>query len=146
MQQINKYTVQDLGTQEVNILSSQDQELVKSFTLNSVSFDPDKHTLDLKVYSLDSSYLETFYSVDDYTVEGTTVSGGPTHLTVDPVSALESRGYLGDVIVEYEAYNNLFSPQKTADEQGALFLSEISSDPGAGSSPMPILGPSFGNK
>ena len=109
-------------------MSSQDQELIKSFNLSSVSFDTNKHTLDLKVYDFDENYLETFYGIGDYTVEGTTVSGGPAHITVNPVSALESRGYLGDVIVEFEAFNNLFSPRKSADARATLFLSEISSD------------------
>lgn len=128
MQQVNRYIVENLGTKEVNILTSQDQELIKSFTLNSVSFDPNKHTVDLKVYDFDDNYLETFYGIGDYTVEGTTVSGGPTHITVNPVEVLETRGYLGDVIAEFEAFNNLFSPRKSADARATLFLSEISSD------------------
>ena len=128
MQQINKYIVTDLGTQKVSIFSDQDSELISSYQLNNVSFDPKKHDLDLRVYDFDGNLLETFYGVSDYSVEGTTLSGGPTHLVVDPVTALEDRGYLGDTIVEYSATNNLFSSTKESNSLAELFVSEISSD------------------
>lgn len=124
MRQEYKYEVTNLGPRVSTILQENDQALVGTYVLDTVSsFDPDQSRLDASVYDLEGNLLETFQDVTDYKVLG--VEQGPSsvnQLEVDPTVFMEDRTYLGDIVVEYKAFDNLYG------KGTELYISEISSD------------------
>lgn len=128
MQQINKYTVQSLGTDEINILTAEDAGLVKNYTLNNVVFLPNKYTINLNVYDLEGNFVETAYDLKSYTIPGSVQAGEAIEVTVDPVKDGEDLGYLGDIIVQYNVYNNVFSSTKSTDTDSYLYITGLSTD------------------
>lgn len=123
MRQEYSYTVERLDSKNSSILSEKDKNLVSTYISGIRSFNPDESRLDVVVSSETGDVLETYRDVPEYTVHG--VVQGSTkinQLEVDPTIYLEGRTYLGDVVVEYKAFNNLYSRDAT------VFLSGISSD------------------
>ena len=128
MQQINTYTVQYLGVDETNILNNQDAGLIKSYTLGNISFYPDKYTVNLEVHDLDDNYVETATDLTSYSIPGSVQAGKATEISVNVIQDIEDLGYLGDVILQYDVFNNLFSPSRNANSEAYLYVSEISTD------------------
>lgn len=123
MQQEVQYSVEKVGSVNTNILNSEDASLVGTYTLDSERFQIGYSKLTINIYNLDgSTLLATAKDVDWYTVRGNNAGSGAVQIEVDPVVSALNLGFLGDVYVDYEAYNNLFGQ----DEQ--LFVSDISSD------------------
>lgn len=129
MEQLNKYTVRELGVDSINILSESDQALIGSYRLGSADFLPNKHTVDLSIYDLNGRYVETFRNIKSYSIIGTLQNGEESKtITVNPVQDVLDKGYLGDVQVTYEVFNNLYSPSVALDASSSLFVADISTD------------------
>ena len=129
MEQINKYTVTSLGTESVNVLSPLDRELVSSYSLDNVVFLPDKYEVNTNFYDLNENLVETVQDSTSYRILGGAVNESQTvQICVDPVQDSLSRGYRGDVIVEYEVFNNLFSSNRLEDPTSILYVTDISGD------------------
>lgn len=124
MKQEYKYTVTQLTGQNSSILSSKDERLVNSYLLGTVSpFTAGESRLDALVFDSNGNLLETFEDTPEYAIRG--VSQGTeriNNLEVDPTVFMQGRTYLGDVIVEYRAYDYTFRRGTN------LYISEISSD------------------
>lgn len=124
MRQEYKYTVYELGPKVSNILEGEDQALVGTYYLDHVSsFNPDESRLDVNIYDTEDNLLESFQDVSDYAIRG--VEQGEikvNQLEVDPTIFMEDRTYLGDIVVEYKAFDNAFS------KNAELFIWQISSD------------------
>lgn len=123
MRQIRTYKVDQQGFRNAGMLEGNDALLVNTYTLGISSFNPDESRLDVVVRDESGNVLETFQDISDYKILG--VEQGPhkvNQLVVDPTTYLQDRTYLGNVVVEYQAFNNLYS-------RGAeLFVFEISAD------------------
>lgn len=128
MQQLNKYIITDLGTEEVSILTEQDTNLISSFRLDNVPFYVDKYQVDLSFYDLNQNYVETVHDIGTYTILGINKQSSVTEITVNPVDDGLENGYLGDIILKYEVSNNIFSPSKDQDTNSNLYVVDISSD------------------
>lgn len=121
MQQEVQYSVEKLGRVSSPILSEKETPLVSSYTLENEQFQEGVSELSVNIYNLDGEFLTTVRNVRDYKILGNNIGTRATQLTVDPVNVSVSQGFLGDVVVEYEAFNNLFGA-------GEFFISEISTD------------------
>lgn len=124
MKQEYRYEVIELGPKILNILGEEDSSLIDTYRVGYVSsFNPDESRLDVDIYDLNGNLLDSFQDTRDYAIRG--VEQGDTkvnQLEVDPVSFVEDRTYLGDVVVEYKAFDNAFG-------KGAeLYLFEASTD------------------
>lgn len=128
LQQRNKYIVEELGEKQINILNEEDRNLISSYTITSVPFIESKYAVDLEFYDLQENYIETYRNINSYVLYGNNQKDSITQISVDPVKDAESHNYLGDIEVQYEVFNNLFSPQRTSDIDSLLFVSEISTD------------------
>ena len=128
MLQQNKYIVQNLGTESVNVLVGEDLNLISTKTLTDLPFYPKKYTVDLNFYDFSKNLLESHRDITSYSVLGAVQGAKVNRITVDPVADCESYNYRGDVIVGYEIFNNLFSPSKDADSNSLLFIAGISSN------------------
>ena len=124
MRQEYRYTVRELGPRVSTILEGEDQNLVSSYYLDTVSsFNPDESRLDVVVRDTAGNLLEKFQDIQDYAVRGVEQGKSKVHqLEVDPTIFMEDRTYLGDVIVEYKAFDNAFS------KNAELYIWQISSD------------------
>lgn len=128
MQQFNKYIITDLGTENVNILTQQDANLVEAFQITNIPFYVGKYELNLSFYDLNQNYIETFSNIESYSVLGKNQGNGVTELGVNPVQDCLDRGYFGDVILKYEAVNNLFSKSNELNVDSNLYIVDISID------------------
>lgn len=124
MRQEYRYTVRELGPRVSTILEGEDQNLVSSYYLDTVSsFNPDESRLDVVVRDTAGNLLEKFQDIQDYAIRGVEQGKSKVHqLEVDPTIFMEDRTYLGDVIVEYKAFDNAFS------KNAELYIWQISSD------------------
>lgn len=124
MRQEYRYTVTELSPKASTILEGKDQALINTYLLGTVSsFNPDESRLDAHVYDTEGNLLETHIDTPDYTIRG--VEQGTqkvNQLEVNPTTFTADRTFLGDVVVEYEAFDNAFS------RNAELYISEISSD------------------
>lgn len=124
MRQEYKYTVTELGPKTTTILEGKDVALIGSYRLGKVSsFNPDESRLDADIFDLEGNLLESHQDISDYAIRG--VEQGKTkvnQLEVNPASFTEGRTFLGDIIVEYKAFDNAFS------RNAELYISDISSD------------------
>lgn len=124
MRQEYKYEVTDLGPKISTILEGNDQALVESYRLGTVSpFNPDESRLDAILYDLDGNVLETYQDISDYAIRG--VEQGSTQvnqLEVNPAGFMEDRTFLGDIVVEYKAFDNVYS------KGTELYIFDISTD------------------
>ena len=124
MRQEYRYTVEQLGLADSNILNEKDRELVGSYRLGIQSFNPDESRLDVVVSDSEGNLLEQYWDSGDYTVRGVTQGSQQINrLEVDPTVFFEGRTILGnEIIVEYKAFNNVYG-------KGAEFyINNISAD------------------
>lgn len=123
MRQIRTYKVDQQGFRNAGMLDGNDALLVDTYTLGISSFNPDESRLDVIVRDENDNVLETFQDISEYKILG--VEQGPhkvNQLVVDPTIYLQDRTYLGNIVVEYQAFNNLYA-------KGAeLFVFDISAD------------------
>jgi len=122
VQQEVQYKVEKIGRVEVPVFDSAEASLVGSYTLENEQFQEGVSILSVNIYDLEGNLQSTVKDTKDYVILGNNVGTRATQITVDPVNISVSQGFLGDVTVEYEAFNNLFGLGKT------LFVSEISTD------------------
>ena len=108
--------------------SDREKELIEYFSINNL-YNQTKHRIELNILSLDNTLQE---SDDNYTnlKQDSQAAGagkdGASTLSIDPISDALLYGYdTGDVILEYNFYNNLFSDSKLG---GRLFVEAISPD------------------
>lgn len=128
MKQINKYTVERIGQQGIGILNESDSKLLNEEVIRFGEFIPQKHTLNVNVYDLDGNFIETHPNIKSYTVPGNVQGGVIRRINIDPVLDSRNFGYLGDVILEYEALNNVYSSQLENDSRSTFYLYQISSN------------------
>src|SRR5574344_1531285 len=86
MRQEYRYTVRELGPRVSTILEGEDQNLVSSYYLDTVSsFNPDESRLDVVVRDTAGNLLEKFQDIQDYAVRGVEQGKSKVHqLEVDP--------------------------------------------------------------
>lgn len=110
MRQEYRYTVEQLGLADSNILNEKDQEIVGSYRLGIQSFNPDESRLDVIVTDSEGNLLEEYWDSDDYSIRGVTQGSQQVNrLEVDPTVFFEGRTILGNEIeVEYKAFNNVY--------------------------------------
>ena len=70
MQQVTKYIVNELGTDQTSILSDKDRNLVKTVSVGSLPFYPNKDRVDLSFYDLNNVLIETIKDIKSYKVHG----------------------------------------------------------------------------
>jgi len=126
VQQISKYEVLDLGTQVTNILSEEDSKLVPNFTLNSTQFIPNKYRLGIGFYTLDGTLVQYQNDIRSYSVLGSVRDSSVDQIFVNPVTDSINAGYQGDVIVEYEVFNDMLNT--SVDGSASIYISEFSTD------------------
>lgn len=126
MQQVTTYSVEPLGTTYKSILSGQDSELVKSFTLPMLPFLPEKHRVDIDIFDFNGNKLESVEDIKSYTTQGVIQKGKVNQLVLKPEEDALSREYKGDVDIQYRFYNDVFSPDNAQDI--SLYITEVSTD------------------
>jgi len=127
MQQITYNTVL-VENPNQETFQNQDTELITSYDINSV-FLPEKHNIELHVYSLDGELLQSNqdYKNQSY-LQGSETSGeaGASRLTLKPQEDAVALGYTyGGVRLSYNFLDNLFSDLKS---NIGFFIEEISPD------------------
>lgn len=122
MQQEIQYKVERLGRVSTEAFDEVDSALVGSYDLENEKFQVGYSVLSTNIYTQTEELLATVKDTRDFQVLGNNVGTKATQIVVDPVNSSVGLGFLGDVIVEYEAFNNLFGVGKK------LFVSEISTD------------------
>ena len=107
---------------------SRDTELITSYGINSV-FIPEKHNIELHVYSIDGELLESNHNyIDQSYLQGSETSGesGASRLTLKPEQDALKLGYeYGGIRLSYNFLDNLFSELKSNVD---FFIEEISPD------------------
>ena len=107
---------------------SRDTELITSYDVNSV-FVPEKHNIELHVYSIDGELLESNHNYTDHSyLQGSETSGesGASRLTLKPEQDALNLGYeYGGIRLSYNFLDNLFSELKSNVD---FFIEEISQD------------------
>ena len=128
MQQTTYKTFLVDTTNEQQEYQSRDVELVTSYDINSV-FIPEKHNIELHVYSIDGELLESNHNyVDQSYLQGSETSGtkGASKLTLNPEQDALNLGYeYGGIRLSYNFLDNLFSELKSNVD---FFIEEISPD------------------
>lgn len=122
MQQEVQYSVEKIGRVSVPAFDDAEESLVGSYTLENEQFQEGVSILSVNIYDLEKNLQATVKDTKDYRILGSNVGTKAVQITVDPVNISVGQGFLGDVVVEYEAFNNLFGVGKK------LFVSDISSD------------------
>lgn len=129
MEQLNKYSVKFLGLESVETLNSLDKGLISSYRLPNTVFLPNKYTVNLNFYDLNNVYIGTVQNLSTYQIRnGAAGVEQATQIYVNPIQDALGNGYNGDVILEYEVFNNLFSSNKFEDTTADLYVFEISTD------------------
>lgn len=111
-----------------NILQGEDSNLVNSYQINS-TFNSITDRIQLHVYSIDGSYIETYEDYLQYKIErqGSISPEESSTLLIDPEQDLFTFGYpSGDVKFEYRFLSDLFSLDKK--QPGTFFIESISPD------------------
>jgi hypothetical protein len=108
--------------------SDKEKELIENFSINTL-YDQAKHRIEVNIFSLDRTlqYTDTNYTnlKQDSQAAGAGKDGA-SNLSLDPVADALLYGYdTGDIVLEYNFYNNLFSSSKLG---GKLFIESISPD------------------
>lgn len=128
MQQVTKYIVNELGTDQTSILSDKDQNLVKTVSVGSLPFYPNKDRVDLSFYDLNNVLIETIKDIKSYKVHGILQKDRINQIDVYPVEDTLAHGYLGDVKLTYSFFSNLFTQNVPVQTGVGFFVSEISTD------------------
>lgn len=128
MQQTTYKTFLVENTTEQQEYQSRDTELITSYDINSV-FVPEKHNIELHVYSIDGELLESNHNYTDQSyLQGSETAGpaGASKLTLNPEQDALKLGYeYGGVRLSYNFLDNLFSELKSNVD---FFIEEISPD------------------
>lgn len=108
--------------------SDKEKSLVENFSINTL-YNQAKHRIELNILSLDNTiqYVDNNYTnlKQDSQAAGAGKEGASS-LSIDPIADALLYGYdTGDVLLEYNFYNNLFSNSKLG---GQLFIESISPD------------------
>ena len=128
MQQTTYKTFLVENSTEQQEYQSRDTELITSYDINSV-FVPEKHNIELHVYSIDGELLESNHNYTDQSyLQGSETAGpaGASKLTLNPEQDALNLGYeYGGVKLSYNFLDNLFSELKSNVD---FFIEEISPD------------------
>jgi len=128
MQQTTYKTFLVDNSTEQQEYQSRDTGLITSYDVNSV-FVPEKHNIELHVYSIDGELLESNHNyVDQSYLQGSETSGesGASRLTLKPEQDALNLGYeYGGIKLSYNFLDNLFSELKSNVD---FFIEEISQD------------------
>ena len=128
MQQTTYKTFLVENSTEQQEYQSRDTELITSYDINSVLV-PEKHNIELHVYSIDGELLESNHNYTDQSyLQGSETAGpaGASKLTLNPEQDALNLGYeYGGVKLSYNFLDNLFSELKSNVD---FFIEEISPD------------------
>lgn len=106
----------------------QDTELISGYDINSL-FVPEKHHIELHVYSIDGELLQSNHNFTDQAyLQGAETAGtaGASKLTLNPEKDALNLGYeYGGIRMSYNFTDNLFSELKSNTD---FFIEEISPD------------------
>ena len=107
---------------------NQDTELISGYDINSL-FVPEKHHIELHVYSIDGELLQSNHTFTDQAyLQGAETAGtdGASKLTLNPEKDALNLGYeYGGIRMSYNFTDNLFSELKSNID---FFIEEISPD------------------
>ena len=111
------------GFREIDL---NDERLIDSFQLNS-SFDPNKHLVELHIYTLGNTLLRSVTSLSSFSIlGGKDTEEGSSSVYLNPEEDSKSYGYPnGGIKLAYLIINNLFSDTKF---NSKLYIEEISND------------------
>lgn len=123
---INEIPLDNLGASKQ--IETKDEKLIESFDLNT-QFDTSKHRLDLFVYSVDNTFLQSIYDYPDYSALINSAGAGKDgilNLTLDPIKDARKLGFEnGDIRLLYKFTDDLFSDDKRVKQ---FFVHSISPD------------------